>query len=137
MTVQEVIDTTLNLPKWAVVGASPNPERYGHKIVKLLMERGYTVYPIHPKSDEILGLRCYASITDVAEQIDVVDMVVNPKVGLGVMQEIRDAGIKHVWLQPGAESEEIHEFARANGISAIDACVLATLSIRRDHRIGG
>lgn len=135
MNEQEVVEQTIRMKKWAVVGASPNPERYSNKIVKLLKDRGYTVYPVRPATDEVHGLKCYPRISDLPERVDVVDMVVNPSVGINIMGEIRDAGIEYVWLQPGAESGEIHEFARDNGINAIDACVLAVLAIKRDVRV--
>lgn len=131
----QTVETTINLRKWAVVGASAKPDRYSYKIVKLLQERGYDVYPVAPRLAEIDGLRVYASIADLPEKPDVVDMVVNPATGIDVMKQIAAAGIRYVWLQPGAESPEIHAFARENGIVAIDACILAVLAIRRNHRV--
>lgn len=128
--VESNIADTLKLPRWAVVGASPNPERYSHQIMTLLRERGYTVLPVRPGRDEIDGLPCYATLSDIPEPPDVVDMVVNPSIGLGVMEEVKRLGIKHVWLQPGSESPEILEFARANGIAAYEACVLVALRTR-------
>ncbi|MDK2970685.1 MAG: uncharacterized protein PWP23_440 [Candidatus Sumerlaeota bacterium] len=133
-SVQEIAEKTIRMKKWAVVGASPKPARYSHKIMQLLRERGFDVYPVRPAVSEIDGLKVYPSIAAIPEKVDVVDMVVNPEAGLKAMEEIRDAGIKYVWLQPGAESEEIHAFARENGITAIDACVLAVLTIKRDFR---
>ncbi len=135
-TPNPVVETSIALPRWAVVGASDNPERYSYRIVKLLKERGYTVYPVSPKLDELLGLKVYRSVADIPEEVDVVDMVVNPRIGIGAMKEIAARGIRYVWLQPGAESAEIHAFAEENGVEAIDACILAVLAIKRDHRIG-
>lgn len=134
---QEIVDKTVEMPKWAVVGASDKPERYSYKIIEKLKERGYTVYPVSPKlkDKELLGLKVYGSISDIEDKVDIVDMVVNPKIGINAMKEISDKGIEYVWLQPGAESAEIHEYAKEKGIEAIDACILAVLAIRRDHRI--
>lgn len=134
MTDQEVVEASLNARKWAVVGASPNPERYSYKILKKLQERGFEVFPVRPAVKEIDGLTVYPSISELPETPEVADMVINPKKGIEIMKEIRDAGIKYVWLQPGAESEEIHAFARENGIHAIEACILAVLAIRSDFR---
>jgi predicted CoA-binding protein len=131
---QEIVERTLRLKRWAVVGASPKPERYSHRIVKLLHERGFEVYPVRPALEHIDGIKAYPSIAALPVKVDVVDMVVNPEVGLRAMEEIRDAGIRDVWLQPGAESPEIHAFAREHGINAIEACVLAVLAIKRDFR---
>lgn len=131
-----VVEASINLRRWAVVGASDKPDRYSYKIVALLKERGYEVFPVSPKLTELLGLKVYPSIAAIPEKVDVVDMVVNPKVGLEAMEEVAAAGIRYVWLQPGAESPEIHAFAEQHGIDAIDACILAVLAIRRGHRMG-
>jgi len=134
---QEIVDKTVQMPKWAVVGASDKPERYSYKIIEKLKERGYTVYPVSPKlkDQELLGFKVYGSLSDIEDKVDVVDMVVNPKIGIKTMEEISEKGIEYVWLQPGAESDEIHAYAKEKGIEAIDACILAVLAIRRDHRI--
>lgn len=129
------VEKTINLRRWAVVGASDKPDRYSYKIVKLLQERGYEVFPVSPKLTELLGLKVYPSIAAIPATVDVVDMVVNPATGMKAMEEIADAGIRHVWLQPGAESDEIHAFAESRGIEAVDACILAVLAIRREHRV--
>ncbi len=135
-TPNSIVEKTIHMPRWAVVGASDNPERYSYRIIRLLKERGYTVYPVSPKLKELMGLKVYPSIREIPKPVDVVDMVVNPRIGINVMQEVADQGIRYVWLQPGAESDEIHAFAGEKGIAAIDACILAVLSIKRDHRIG-
>jgi predicted CoA-binding protein len=135
VSVDEFMQKTINLKHWAVVGASPKPERYSNKIQKILMERGYTVYPVRPAMDEIEGLKCYASVSELPDDVEVVDMVVNPSVGIEAMKEIAAKGIKYVWLQPGAESDEIQQYADENGIEAVEGCILATLTIRKDHHV--
>lgn len=115
---------TLAMRRWAVVGASPKVGRASNQIVRELHERGYTVRPVRPATDEILGLKCYPSLEAIGEPVDVVDLVVNPSVGIKTMEQVHALGIKHVWLQPGAESDEIHAFAREHDIEAVEACVL-------------
>ena len=131
----EIVEKTIKLPNWAVVGASDNPDRYSYKIIEKLIERGFRVYPVSPKLEELMGLKAYSTISDIPDEVDVVDMVVNPRIGIKVMEEISKKDIRYVWLQPGAESTEIHQFAKEKGIEAIDACILAVLSIRRDYRV--
>ncbi|MBX3728608.1 MAG: CoA-binding protein [Candidatus Sumerlaeia bacterium] len=135
-SIEEVVTTTLGLRRWAVVGASPNTERASYRVVKLLTERGFDVFPVRPALEAIDGIKVYPRLSDVPHPVDVVDMVVNPAVGIKVMEEVRARGIRYVWLQPGSESEEIHAFAREHGIEAIEACVLAVLAIRRQVRHG-
>lgn len=130
--IQEEIERCLKLRTWAVVGASTDPERTSYRIVERLRDRGYQVLPVSPRYEEVLGLPCYPSITALPVRPDVVDMVVNPAIGLPILREIAAAGITHVWLQPGAESEALHRFGAERGIAVIDACVLVALSLHPD-----
>lgn len=121
---KDLIEKTLAMKKWAVVGANDDPAKFGHIIYETLKQRGYTVYPVNSRMETINGEKCYAHFADLPETPEVVDMVVNPRTGLKIMEEIRDAGIKYVWMQPGTRSDEIREFAKANGIELIEDCVL-------------
>ncbi|MFP4198636.1 MAG: CoA-binding protein [Halanaerobium sp.] len=118
---------TMKLKNWAVVGATTKKNRYGYKIVRKLNENDYNVFPVNPKFEEVAGLKCYADLSSIDTQIDVVDMVVNPKQGIKVMEEINKLGIKYVWLQPGTRSEEIKKFAAENNIELIEDCIYASL----------
>jgi predicted CoA-binding protein len=111
--------------KYAVIGVSKNPEKYGHRIYKDLTSAGYNVYPVNPNETELLGHKVYAQLSDINEKIDVVIFVVPPQVTVAVLNEVKDLGIKHVWLQPGSESPEAIEFCRKNKIDCIhDACIM-------------
>ncbi|MEJ6951480.1 CoA-binding protein [Natronospora cellulosivora (SeqCode)] len=121
------IKETMDMKRWAVVGATDKKDRFGYKIVKKLKDSGYQVFPVSPKLNEIEGLKCYASISDIDEKIDVVDMVVNPRIGIKVMEEIKEKNIQYVWLQPGTRSEEIKDFAEKGDISIIEDCIYARL----------
>lgn len=112
---------------WAVVGASDDPSRFGHKIWHALRNHGYRVYPVNPKLDTVAGEKCYASVLDLPETPDVVDMVVNPKVGLEVMKDLAKLGVKTAWMQPGTRSDEIRDYATENGVELIEDCVLVQL----------
>lgn len=125
--MSDAVRRTLEMKKWAVVGASDDPARYGHRIWRVLRDRGYTAWPVHPRLREIDGEEVYSSVADLPETPDVVDMVVNPSIGIKVMEDIRRAGIRHVWLQPGTRSDEIRDFAREHGIELIEDCVLVRL----------
>lgn len=133
--MEDFFGDTMQMKKWAVVGASEDSSRFSYKIIKLMKERGYEVYPVNPKLESVLDLTCYASIEALPDTPDVVDMVVNPKVGLSAMEQIKERGIKYVWLQPGAESSEIREFADENGIEAESGCILAELRSRPSFRV--
>ena len=132
---KDLLEKTMRLPKWAVVGASPKPERYSYKIMQILRDRGYQVMLVRPGLEEIDGLPCYPTLLDLPEPPDVVDMVVNPEIGIETMKHVKQLGIRYVWLQPGSESAEILQFARDHDIVAFEACILASLKIRPDFRV--
>ena len=92
-----------------------------------LLKKGYTVYPVSLKHDYIGETKAYASLYELPEKPDAVNLIVNPKAGLGAMQDCARLGIQKVWIQPGAESPEISEFARENGIETVEGCVLREL----------
>lgn len=118
----------LAMKNWAVVGATEDTGKFGYKVYKKLKNRGYNVYPVNPKFDEIEGEKCYHSISDINDNIDVISMIVNPKVGMEVIDKANEKGIKNIWCQPGAESEELIQRAQSYGMKIIyNECVLVEL----------
>jgi len=110
---------------FAVVGVSRDPEKYGYKVYMDLKGAGYKVYPVNPKTEKVLGDKCYHSLKDLPEKPDVVDIVVPPNVAKKVVGECRDLGVRRVWLQPGSESEESIEACRQAGIDVLyGVCIM-------------
>ena len=72
------IDLMLELKTWAVVGLSNNSERAAYKVSKLLMDKGHTVIPVHPKAETVHGQKGFSSLSDIKTPIDVVDIYVIP-----------------------------------------------------------
>lgn len=118
------IEQALDKKKWAIVGASDNPQKYGCKILKKLKQLGYQVYPVNPNYETISGDKCYPDLISLPEVPDVVNMVVSPKHGIKTVEEAVSLGIKQIWFQPGTVSKEILELADSNNIETIQACVL-------------
>lgn len=106
----------------AVVGASSNPRKFGNRAVKAFRRRGYTVIPINPNEPEVEGLKTYASVLDVPGTIDMATMYVPPEVGERVIEDIAKKQIAEVWINPGAESDELLDKARALKLRPIVAC---------------
>jgi predicted CoA-binding protein len=108
---------------WAVVGCSPDPDRDSHRIAALLQQRGFRVIPINPAASEILGERCYASLRDIGEPVDVVDVFRrSSEVGAHVDEAI-EIGARGVWLQLGVIDEKAVARARGAGMRAVmDRC---------------
>lgn len=110
---------------YAVVGASNNPEKYGYKVFKDLKEAGYTVYPVNLKENEILGAHVFHSLKEITKNIDVVITIVPPQVTNTVVREVKELGIKTVWMQPGSENQEAIEYCKENGIECVHgACIM-------------
>ncbi len=120
-----LIAECVNERVWAVVGASTDPAKWGHRIYRALKESGYRVYPVNPRAERIDGDPCYPSLAELPERSGVVDVVVPPKLGLAVAEEAARAGIARIWFQPGAESAENVARARELGLKTVsDACAL-------------
>lgn len=128
MDMEQLKKEMLDKKVWAVVGATTNEEKFGYKIYKKLKDRGYEVYPVNPRCDEIEGDKCYKSISDLPVKPDCVDMVVPPKVSNNVVNEIVENGIEYVWFQPGTFTEETIDLAEEKGLKFVYYdCVLVAL----------
>ena len=112
---------------WAVIGVTQDEEKYGYKIYKRLKEYGYEVYPITPKYQEIDGDQAFKSIKDLPKAPDIVNFVVNPRIGLEIVKECSELGIKNIWLQPGTISDELLDLCLEKEIHAEQGCVLVAL----------
>jgi uncharacterized protein len=106
----------------AVIGASSHRFKYGNKAVRAFLQRGYTVYAINPNEQQVEGLPTYASVLDVPGPIDMATVYVQPDVGVGVMDQLAKKGVPEVWLNPGADADEVVDRARALGLKTIQAC---------------
>ncbi len=124
------IDAFLNKNNvFAVVGVSRNPSKFGYIIYQDLKRKGYKVLPINPNAKIINGDKAYASLSELPIQPDVVDIVVPPNVAFYVVKECNALGIQKVWLQPGAESDEVVDFCYDHDIEVIyGMCVLVESS---------
>jgi len=105
----KILEIAKNAEVIAVVGISPKKERASYYISERVREKGYRMYYINPvyAGQEILGEKVLPSMKDVPEKIDIVDVFRNPKYVPPIMEEAIAVGAKVVWLQPGAESEEV------------------------------
>lgn len=115
----ELKEKTMKMKNWAVIGATNKKDKFGYKIYKRLKEYGYNAFAVNPNVEKIDGDKCYNNLNAIEEVIDVVDLVVNASIGIKVMKEIKANNIKYVWLQPGARSQEIREYAENNNINLI------------------
>jgi predicted CoA-binding protein len=111
----------------AVIGASSNRNKFGNRAVRAYLSQGYTVVPINPHEVDIEGLKVYASVLDVPGPIDMASFYVRPEIGIDVIGEVARKHIPEVWLNPGAESDELITRARALSIQPIVACSIVAI----------
>jgi uncharacterized protein len=133
MTEDEKIDAFLKAKAFGVVGASEDPEKYGHKCFASLIGRGYNAYPINPRAKTVLDRPAYATIAALPEKADALSVITPPAVTEKVVDDAIAAGVKHIWMQPGAESAAAVAKAEAAGLSVISggACLLVVLATAR------
>lgn len=107
----------------AVVGCSPKPERAGHYVAKYLQDLGYRIIPVNPGQTEILGEKCYASLRDIPEPVDMVDCFRRAEDIPPVVEDAIAIGAKFVWMQLGIINEEAAQRAIEAGIEVVmDRC---------------
>ena len=104
---------------FAVVGDTLNKEKYAYKIKIQLMEKGYKVFSVGKE---------LASLNDISDEIDIIDLCIHPVKGLKLLQECTKT-FKCILIQPGAESKEILSYLQENKIPYIEGCVLVGLRL--------
>lgn len=112
----------------AVLGASPNPERYSNKAIRSLRMHGHEVIPVHPVHQNIEGLPTMSSLRDIGRPLDTLTVYVGPRHIQGLVDEIVTAHPKRVILNPGTESLELESALAKAGIPFMHACTLVMLS---------
>ena len=109
----------------AVVGLSPKPDRPSHRVAAYLMAAGYTVIPVNPGQDEILGRTCYPNLRAVPRPIDLVDIFRVPEAVLPVVEDAIGIGARYIWMQEGIVNEAAAAKAEAAGLDVVmDRCTM-------------
>jgi predicted CoA-binding protein len=105
----------------ALVGASPRPERPSHAVMRYLLAAGYRVIPVRPSDcDEILGVPCVASLAEIEEPIDLVDVFRRSEHTPDVARDAVAVGAKALWLQLGVVSDEARTIAEDAGLDYVE-----------------
>jgi uncharacterized protein len=131
---QFVSETTM-----AVVGVSSAGKGFGNAAYTELKKRGFRLLPVHPTAKSIQGDPCWPRLADLPEKVDRVLVVVKPDRAEAVVRDAAAAGIKHVWLQQGADSPAAVTFGEAQGLTVVRGqCILMFTepvgSFHRFHR---
>ncbi len=109
----------------AVVGLSDNAAKPSHSVSAYLQAHGYRILPVNPSAETVLGEKSYASLADLPEKPDVVDVFRLPKFVPEIVDEVIRLGIKNLWLQLGVVDAEAAARAEAAGVRVVmDRCML-------------
>jgi uncharacterized protein len=123
MDPADTLQILRNFRTFAVVGLSPKPHRDSHIVARFLQEHGYRVIPVHPGVEQILGEKCYASLRDIPEKVEVVDIFRRSEAVPPVVEDAIAIGAAVIWMQLGVIHEQAAHRARLRGIQVVmDQC---------------
>jgi predicted CoA-binding protein len=116
----------------AIIGASSNPERPSHGIMKKLLSVGYHVIPVNPRESSVLGQKAYATLAEIPEKVDIVDVFRRAEETPPIADEAVAIGAKALWLQLGIANDDAAARAHKGGLMVVmDNCIGVTHSALR------
>ncbi|MBC1974591.1 CoA-binding protein [Listeria booriae] len=109
----------------AVVGLSDNPERTSYQISERMQQEGYTIIPVNPKVDEVLGEKAVASLADIEGHVDIVDIFRRSEFLPALAEEFDTIDADVFWAQSGISDETAYDFLKERGHTVImDRCIM-------------
>jgi len=122
-TDQEIIDLFKDVKSIAIVGASNNWERASHAVMRYMLDRGYTIYPVNPMEDEVFGMKSYKTVSDLPVTVDMVDIFRKSADAAPIVEEAIAHGTRYIWLQLDIFADPEIAKAEAAGIKCVvDKC---------------
>lgn len=117
--------------KIAILGASKDKFKYGNIILRDLIKKGYSVYPVNPNENEIENIKVFNSIEELPEDTEVAVLVLPPLIGLKEIKKAVDKKIKKFYLQPGTVSKDITDYLDKHPeVKYKKGCVMVDTSLR-------
>ncbi|API94035.1 hypothetical protein J32TS6_04380 [Virgibacillus pantothenticus] len=108
----------------AVVGLSNNPERTSYQIAKIMQQEGYRIIPVNPTVEEVLGEKAYASLTEVPDPIDIINVFRRAEFLPEIAEEAAQTNCKIFWAQQGIINEEAYHYLKQRDFTVImDLCI--------------
>lgn len=128
-SMEEKIIQFLAAEAFAVAGASSNRDKYGNKVLRCYQQHNRRVIPINPRAETIEGLNCVASVAELPAEVKSLSIITPPKITEQIVDQAILHGIKHIWMQPGAESPPAVVRCEEAGINIIadGSCLLVVL----------
>ncbi|MCL4375216.1 CoA-binding protein [Candidatus Marsarchaeota archaeon] len=119
----------------AVVGCSREQGKPSHDVPMYMKEAGYTIIPVNPFAEEILGEKAYKSLQDIKKKIDVVDVFRPAKEALEIAKAAVEVNAKVLWLQEGIFSKEAREYAEAHGLLFVENRCMMKSKVAIDEEV--
>ncbi len=128
--MNESIEAFLASETYAVAGASANPKKFGNQVFRALLKSERVTHPLNPTATQVEGHQAYPSIIELPTVPDAISVITPPSVTQQIVSDAIAAGVKHIWMQPGAEDAQASQLAREAGINVIDdgSCILVVLT---------
>jgi predicted CoA-binding protein len=117
------------MPSIAIIGASKDKSKFGNKAVRAYKSQGFEVFPINLNETEIEGLKTYQSILKTPKKPDMASLYLPPQVGIKVIEEVAKAGVKVIYINPGAESPKLIQKAKKLGLEPRMTCSIRAIGI--------
>ncbi|HOV89119.1 MAG TPA: CoA-binding protein [Syntrophorhabdaceae bacterium] len=124
MTDEEKKELLNKVKVIAVVGISQNLNKPSNIVARYLKQEGYTIIPVNPNYNEVLGEKCYRSLVDIKERIDIVDIFMRSEKLMPIVEEAVKIKPQCIWLQLGIINESVKRLAEENNIKFVmDQCI--------------
>jgi uncharacterized protein len=132
--LQSRIAAFLNGSPHAVAGASRDRAKFGNKVLRCYMQHGRPVFPVNPTLSEVEGLPAYPTLAALPRPVHGLSIITPPSITERIIGEAGRLGIRHIWIQPGAESPAAIAAAESHGMNVVSGgpCILVALGFT-DH----
>jgi predicted CoA-binding protein len=112
-----------------VLGASDKPDRYSNRAVRLLLQHGYAVIPVHPALDAVEGLAVLPELGSVSGPVDTLTVYVSPAIGAGLLPAMLALKPRRIVFNPGSEVPALVPLLEKAGIEVVENCTLVMLNL--------
>jgi uncharacterized protein len=120
--IKQILDSYRTI---AVVGLSPDPSKPSHGVAAYLQRAGYRIIPVNPACGEVLGEKCYATLAEIPEPVEIVDVFRRSEHLPEIVEQAIEKGAKVVWMQEGVVNEAAAARAESAGLAVImNRCML-------------
>ena len=138
MTILKQIEEFIAAEPIALVGVSRNPKKFGYSAFKELKDKGMKIIPVNPYAAEILGEKAFPDIKSLPSEVKGIIIMTRKEQTASVIRDAKGKGLKHIWIQQMADSEEARKELEGSGINYIyGECILMYYKPNSIHKFHG